>query len=44
MASLVQSTSALEMQGLEVDGLSKVIHKFEKAFLLGEYQDRLWVA
>jgi len=44
MASLVQSTSALEMQGLEVDGLNKVIHKFEKAFLVGEYQNRLWVA
>ncbi len=44
MASLVQSTSALEMQGLEVDGLRKVIHKFEKSFLVGEYQDRLWVA
>lgn len=44
MASLVQSTSALEMQGLEVDGLNKVIRKFEKAFLVGEYQNRLWVA
>ena len=44
MASLVQSTSALEMQGLEVDGVDKLIHKFEKAFLVGEYQNRLWVA
>lgn len=44
MASLVQSTSALEMQGLEVDGLNKIIRKFEKAFLVGEYQNRLWVA
>lgn len=44
MASLVQSTSALEMQGLESDGLGKVIRKFEKAFLVGEYQNRLWVA
>ena len=44
MASLVQSTSALEMQGLEEDGLNKIIRKFEKAFLVGEYQKRLWVA
>ena len=44
MASLVQSTSALEMQGLEVDGVDKLIHKFEKAFLVGEYKNRLWVA
>ena len=44
MASLVQSTSALEMQGLEEDGLNKIIRKFEKAFLVGEYQNRLWVA
>ena len=44
MASLVQSTSALEMQGLEVDGVDMLIHKFEKAFLVGEYQNRLWVA
>jgi len=44
MASLVQSTSALEMQGLEDDALSKIISNFEKEFLTGEYQDRLWVA
>ena len=44
MASLVQSTSALEMQGLEIDGVDKLIHKFEKAFLVGEYKNRLWVA
>ena len=44
MASLVQSTSALEMQGLEVDGVDKLIHKFEKAFLVGEYKNRLWVS
>ena len=44
MASLVQSTSTLEMQGLEEGGIDKLIHKFEKAFLVGEYQNRLWVA
>ncbi|MFP4332821.1 MAG: helix-turn-helix domain-containing protein [Campylobacterales bacterium] len=43
MASLVQSTSALEMQGLEDDSLGKIISNFEKEFLTGQYQDRLWV-
>ena len=44
MASLVQSTSALEVQGLEQDSLNKIIHKFEKEFLQGQYKNRLWVA
>lgn len=44
MASLVQSTSALEMQGLEKNSLQKMIHKFEKEFLTGSYKNRLWVA
>ena len=44
MASLVQSTSALEMQGLEKNTLDKMIHRFEKEFLTGSYRDRLWVA
>lgn len=44
MASLVQSTSALEMQGLEQTSLEKIIHKFEQDFLHGQYKDRLWVA
>ena len=44
MASLVQSTSALEMQGLEKNTLEKMIHRFEKEFLTGSYKDRLWVA
>jgi len=44
MASLVQSTSALEVQGLEKDSLDKIIHKFEKEFLIGQYKNRLWVA
>ncbi len=43
MASLVQSTSALEMQGLEKNSLDKIIHKFEKEFLTGAYKNRLWV-
>ncbi|WP_323586115.1 helix-turn-helix domain-containing protein [Aliarcobacter butzleri] len=44
MASLVQSTSALEVQGLEEDSLKKIIDKFEKEFLEGQYKNRLWVA
>ena len=44
MASLVQSTSALEVQGLEIDSLNKIIDKFEKEFLKGQYKNRLWVA
>ena len=44
MASLVQSTSALEMQGLEQDNLNSIIHKFEEQFLYGEYKKKLWVA
>ncbi|MEM5570028.1 hypothetical protein [Aliarcobacter butzleri] len=44
MASLVQSTSALEVQGLEEDSLNKIIAKFEKEFLQGQYKNRLWVA
>ena len=43
MASLVQGTSALEMQGLEKDSLNKMIDKFKKEFLTGSYRDRLWV-
>ena len=43
MSSLVQSTSALEIQGLEKDSLDKIIHKFEKEFLQGQYKNKLWV-
>ena len=44
MASLVQSTSALELQGLEPKALDKMVLKFEKEFLNGEYRNRLWVS
>ncbi len=44
MASLVQSTSALEMQGLENNSLEKIVDNFEKEFLTGQYKNRLWVA
>ncbi|WP_272868726.1 hypothetical protein [Aliarcobacter cryaerophilus] len=41
---MVQITSALEAQGLEADSLNKIIHKFEKEFLQGQYKNRLWIA
>lgn len=44
LASIVQSTSALEMQGLENSSLNSIIIKYEKEFLSGSYQDTLWVA
>lgn len=44
LASLVQSTSALEVQGLEENSLNKIISKFEKELLQGQYKNRLWVA
>lgn len=44
LASIVQGTSTLEMQGLERDSLEKIISGFKEEFLNGEYKDRLWVA
>ena len=44
MASLVQSTSALEMQGLDENSVNSIISMYEKEFLNGNYQDTLWVA
>jgi len=44
LASIVQGTSALEMQGLEEDSLNQIIASCEKEFLSGSYQDTLWVA
>ena len=43
MASLVQSTTALEIQGLEKDSLDKIIQKKKKEFLQGQYKNKLWV-
>jgi len=42
MASLVQSTSALEKQGLQ--SIDSIISMYEKEFLEGEYSHTLWVA
>ena len=44
LASIVQGTSALEMQGLEDDSLNIIIASYEQEFLSGNYQDTLWVA
>ncbi len=44
LASIVQGTSALEMQGLEDDSLNSIIASYEKEFLSGSYKDTLWVA
>jgi len=44
LASIVQGTSALEMQGLEDESLNSIIASYEKEFLTGNYQDTLWVA
>ncbi len=44
MASLVQGTSALEMQGLDDKSLNNIISMYEQEFLNGNYQNTLWVA
>ena len=44
MASLVQSTSALEMQGLDEENANNIISMYEKEFLDGEYKHTLWIA
>ncbi len=44
LASIVQGTSALEMQGLEADSINKIVAMYENEFLYGNYKDTLWVA
>ncbi len=44
LASIVQGTSALEMQGLEDASLKKIISMYENEFLHGDYKNTLWVA
>lgn len=44
LASIVQGTSALEMQGLEDESLNAIISSYEHEFLSGSYQNTLWVA
>ena len=42
--SLVQDTSALEMQGLESDAIKILIADTKKEFLVGEYKKNLWAS
>jgi hypothetical protein len=42
IVSLVQDTSALEMQGLESGAIKLLIEDTKKQFLTGEYQKNLW--
>jgi transcriptional regulator with XRE-family HTH domain len=44
MASLVQSTSTLELQGLDENSIGNIVSMYEDEFLNGEYKDTLWVA
>lgn len=42
IVSLVQDTSALEMQGLEESALFSLIQETKEQFLTGAYKDKLW--
>lgn len=44
IVSLVQDTSALEMQGLEDDNLNILINDTKEQFLYGDYQKNLWAS
>ena len=44
IVSLVQDTSALEMQGLESHALQSLIQETKEQFLTGEYQKNLWAS
>ena len=44
IVSLVQDTSALEMQGLETEQLSILLSETKEQFLHGEYQKNLWAS
>lgn len=44
IVSLVQDTSALEMQGLESDDIKHLIQETKEQFLTGEYQKNLWAS
>lgn len=44
IVSLVQDTSALEMQGLESDELNILLQETKEQFLNGEYQKVLWAS
>ena len=44
IVSLVQDTSALEMQGLESKELNSLLEDTTNEFLYGEYQKNLWAS
>ena len=44
LAYIVQGTSALEMQGLEVNSTNSIVSMYENAFLYGDCKNTLWVA
>jgi len=44
IVSLVQDTSALEMQGLENNDIEILISDTKEQFLTGEYQKNLWAS
>ena len=43
IVSLVQDTSSLEMQGLDIEELNILIENTKKQFLTGKYKNTLWV-
>ena len=44
IVSLVQDTSALEMQGLESEAINLLIEDTKEQFLTGAYQTNLWAS
>ncbi len=44
IVSLVQDTSALEMQGLKDEAIQSLIQDTKEQFLTGEYQKNLWAS
>ena len=44
IVSLVQDTSALEMQGLKSEALQSLIQDTKEQFLTGAYQKNLWAS
>ena len=43
IVSLVQDTSALEMQGLESNEIKSLLEDTKKQFLTGKYKNTLWI-
>jgi len=43
LASIVQGTSILELQGLEEESINKIVSMYKNEFLHGDYKNMLWV-